>query len=395
MSAAAPTLRELRLPDCRPLHVLTLTPFFPTPQDDARGCFVAEPLAWTSQRNIRNQVLAVQPFYRSAPPSTNGKRFFSLPGNIGLATAGLFLFSRLLGHIRRVHSAQPIELIHAHSALPCGHAAALLNQVLGVPFVVTVHGLDAYSTEQVQGAIGRQCKRISQFVYRSARQVICVSAGVREHVLAGAAGPVKTRVIYNGVDSQTFAPHEPRASDDGSQTILSVGNLIPIKGHELVLRALATLSKDRPGLRCEIVGDGAERVRLAELALRLGLAARVTFAGRRSRAQVAQSMRDCQIFALPSRYEGLGCVYLEAMSSGKPVIACRGQGIEEIIRHGVNGWLIDPGDQAGLVNALSSLLDDGKVRHRIGVAARQTVVNGLTLAHQAERLCQSYRESAG
>jgi glycosyltransferase involved in cell wall biosynthesis len=85
-------------------------------------------------------------------------------------------------------------------------------------------------------------------------------------------------------------------------------------------------------------------------------------------------------------------VYLEAMSSGKPVIACRGQGIEELIEHGKNGWLIRVGGPEELVPALSVLLGSPELCARIGTAARQTILEKLTLSHQAQRLVGIYRQ---
>jgi glycosyltransferase involved in cell wall biosynthesis len=105
-------------------------------------------------------------------------------------------------------------------------------------------------------------------------------------------------------------------------------------------------------------------------------------------------MRNCTVFALPSRYEGLGCVYLEAMACGKPVIACRGQGIDEIIDHGNNGWLIPVNGLEELVQGLQILLGNAELRARIGEKARQTILGNLTLAHQAEKLARIYREVA-
>jgi len=177
-----------------------------------------------------------------------------------------------------------------------------------------------------------------------------------------------------------------------SNTILSVGNLIPIKGHELLLRALSSVLPRYPHIVCEIIGDGPEQHRLNRLASECNVAGKVSFLGRQSRKQVADAMRRCALFALPSRYEGLGCVYLEAMSTEKPVIACRGQGIDEIIRHAGNGWLIDPGNVQELIAALSVLLQNLQLRRQIGEAARRTVLQGLTSAHQATQLAALYRE---
>jgi teichuronic acid biosynthesis glycosyltransferase TuaC len=196
-------------------------------------------------------------------------------------------------------------------------------------------------------------------------------------------------VIYNGVDAQMFYSSP---TDSLPNTILTVANLIPIKGHELLLRALATLLPNYPHFSCEIVGDGPERHRLTRLASDCGLGGKVRFVGRQSRQQVAGAMRRCVLFAMPSQYEGLGCVYLEAMSTGKPVIACRGQGIDEIIRHGSNGWLIDPGNLQELIAALSVLLQNLQLRQHIGEAARRTTLQSLTSSHQAAQLATLYRE---
>jgi glycosyltransferase involved in cell wall biosynthesis len=105
-------------------------------------------------------------------------------------------------------------------------------------------------------------------------------------------------------------------------------------------------------------------------------------------------MRRCTVFALPSRYEGLGCAYLEAMSAGKPVIGCRGQGIAEIIQHGSNGFLVGADNEKELALALAMLLRDEPRRRNLGAAARETILERLTLAHQAESLARIYRELA-
>jgi glycosyltransferase involved in cell wall biosynthesis len=101
-------------------------------------------------------------------------------------------------------------------------------------------------------------------------------------------------------------------------------------------------------------------------------------------------MRRATVFALPSRYEGLGCVYLEAMSAGKPVVACRGQGIEEVVEQGVNGCLIE--DLQELSDTLARLLQQAGLRRKMGQAARRTILQGYSLGHQAARLFRLYQE---
>jgi teichuronic acid biosynthesis glycosyltransferase TuaC len=381
----------------RPIHVLTLTPFYPTERDDAGGCFVSELLDSFADAGVTNTVFAMQPWYRgklrarqSAVPA-QWLSYFSLPGGFGLPTAGAFAFARIVGRIRELQASRRIDLVHAHAALPCGHAAMLLSKELGVPYVVTVHGLDAFSTEQVGGRVGDWCRRISQGVYRSSSRVICISEHVREQVLEGTGPSCRTSVVYNGVDAELFAPGNEPSSE--GPIVLCVGNLIPIKGHEVLIRSIAALTPNFPAITLEIVGDGPEHSRLQVLAQQLQVGERVRFLGRQSRQQVAAAMRRCTLFALPSRYEGLGCVYLEAMSVGKPVIGCRGQGIAEIIQHGSNGFLVGPDNEKELTLALAMLLRDEPRRRNLGLAARDTIIERLTLAQQAETLARIYRES--
>jgi len=380
----------------RTLHVLTLTPFFPHAGDDACGCFIAEPLRLMPQFGINSTVIAVQPFHRHyyRPPAfadgAEAFRYLAIPGNLGLSSSGAFLYARLLPDIRRLHREQPIDLIHAHVALPCGNAAAMIARSLAIPFVVSVHGLDAFATNQVHGLFGRWCAHASRNVYRSATSVICVSGKVRQQIaermdITG----LDLRVVYNGADPLLFSPAPDREESD---LILSVGNLDPIKGHELVVRAVQALKGSHPSLRCEIIGTGPEMPRLKTLARDLGISESVIFLGRQSRSEVAKRMQRCALFVLPSRYEAIGCVYLEAMACAKPAIGCYQQGISEIIHHREDGWLVQPGNLPDLVQGLATLLGDNALRNRLGEAGRRTVSDRLTIAHQAEAWARIYRD---
>ncbi len=382
------------LSEARPLHVLTLTPFFPSEHDPAQGCFISEPLRALEKESVANEVIAVQPFYRGrarALPSEISARwqsYFSLPGNVGLPLSGKFLAASLMLQVRNLHVRQPFDLIHAHSALPCGTAALSLSKKLGIPFVVTVHGLDAYSTRQADPRIGKWCEGISKQVYESASAVICISEKVRQQVADVA--DVRAAVVYNGVDPSLFYP----GKEEQPLIILSVGNLIPIKGHALLLRAFARVANSVPICSLEIIGDGPERSDLARLANHLGIRDRVRFLGRQSREEVAAALQRCALFALPSSYEGLGCVYLEAMACGKPVIGCNGQGIDEIIEHGTNSLLVSPDSESELSDALTMLLSSHPLRQRMGNAGYETVRSRHTIAHQAAQLAEIYRECA-
>ncbi len=379
-------------PEARRLRVLTLTPFYPSVDDESQGGFVAEPLRWMERGEVENRVIAARPFYRGRAQAVKSEigstweSYFSVPGNAGLASAGAFLAARLTSKVREM---EDIDLIHAHGALPCGHAAMVIGGKMGIPFVVSVHGLDGFYEEQVGPAMRGWCRRTAERVYGSARRVICISEKVRERLGREFSG--NAEVIYNGVDAEMFCPGVETKSP---LTVLSVGNLIPIKGHAELLKAFARVSEAVPACVLEIFGDGPERDKLMRLAGELGISERVVFHGRQGREKIAEAMQRCAVFALPSSFEGLGCVYLEAMASGKAAIGCRGQGIEEIIEHGKNGWLVTPGNEAELSEALRVLLQNDDFRGRLGKSARSTILQGHTLRDQARRLTEVYRECA-
>lgn len=380
-----------------PLHVLTLTPFFPSDKNEVNGCFIAEPIEQLKQFGIESSVIAVSPIYRPRKHATSSSpaewvRYPQVPGNLGLSSAGKLLYARLLRRIRELHGVKPIDVIHAHAALPCGHAAALLSRRLNIPFVVTLHGLDVFNTCFLGGMAAAWRRKVSVDVYRAARNVMCISGKVQEILKTGTPAETCSTIAYNGVNPSLFSP-SPAAVGPCDPEMLIVGNLCRSKGHELVLRSLGSLRPSFPQLRCRIVGEGSDRARFEALARDLGIAQQVQFAGRQSRSEVAEAMRRCSVFVLPSRNEGLGCVYLEAMSCGKPVIACRRQGIDEVIEHGKNGWLIPVDGLEQLVQGLSALLGSSELRTRIGKAARQTILERLTLSHQAQHMVRIYREA--
>lgn len=379
------------------LHVLTLTPFFPSDQNEVSGCFIAEPIEQLNQFGVDSSVIAVAPIYypRKQPSSSAAAdwvRYPQVPGNLGLSSAGKLLYARLLGRIRKLQGVKPIDVIHAHAALPCGHAAALLSRRLNIPFVVTLHGLDVFNTCFLGGIPAAWRRKVSVDVYRAARTVICISGKMQEILKTGTPAETCSTIVYNGVNPSLFLPN-PAEVGPFDPEILIVGNLLRSKGHELVLRALGNLRPSFPQLRCRIIGEGPDRAHFEALVRDLGIGQQVQFAGRQSRSEVAEAMQRCSVFVLPSRNEGLGCVYLEAMSCGKPAIACRGQGIEEVIEHGKNGWLIPVDGLEQLVQGLSALLGSSELRTRIGTAARQTILEKLTLSHQAQHLARIYRQT--
>ncbi len=384
-------------PDRAPLHVLTITPFFPHAANPVYGTYISEPIVNFADFNLRSTVIGVSPLHhqRRRPlleARAEWLRYPTFPGNSGLTTAGLFLYGRVLPFIRALHQRAKIDVIQAHAVLPCGHAAFLLAERLRIPFVVTIHGLDVFNAcfEPGTRAAARRAK-LSKEIYSRAASVICISRAIEKILEDGMQGQVSSCVIYNGTNPQRFVPEE-KPMPDRAPAILMVGNLLRGKGHEVVLKAMAQIAPHFPSLHCSLIGEGPDQTRFAAFARSLGISERVSFLGRQDRAGVAKAMRECTIFALPSRFEGLGCAYLEAMSCGKAVIACEGQGIGEIIQHRQNGWLIPVDGVPEMTDALQQLLGSPDLRTSLGGNARQTILNGLTLADQVRRLSDLYHD---
>ncbi len=155
------------------LHVLTLTPFYPSDGDEVSGCFIAEALREIELQGAASSVIAVDSIYHAGRKSSrqfpaDWIRYPQLPGNFGLASAGRFLAGVLLKRVREIHRHSPVSVIHAHAALPCGDAAAILSRRLEIPFVVTVHGLDAFNRCFQDGMAARWRRASSRRVYLNA-----------------------------------------------------------------------------------------------------------------------------------------------------------------------------------------------------------------------------------
>lgn len=169
----------------------------------------------------------------------------------------------------------------------------------------------------------------------------------------------------------------------GRDFLLLVGRMAAserYKGHDEVLEALPK------GARLVVAGEGDDRPRLEARAAELGVAERVCFTGFVSEATLAELYRRCVAFVMPSRGEGFGLVYLEAMRAGKPCIAARGSAAGEIVVDGETGFLLDPDDRRELSTLLSTLLDRPERARRMGEAGRERWQQEFGLERFQERL---------
>jgi glycosyltransferase involved in cell wall biosynthesis len=202
-------------------------------------------------------------------------------------------------------------------------------------------------------------------------RVVCVSQAV-ERSWFGATGG---RTIHNAVDVEAIdramgaGAEAPRGA--GGPWIGTVSRLSAEKGIDLLLEAFARLAATRPQARLRVVGDGAERERLAQQARALGVADRVEWVGARPWDEAVRELAGMDVVVVPSRFEGFGLCALEAMACARPVVAARVGGLPEIVEDGRTGVLAPPGDSTALAAAVSRLLDRPQLGVEMGKRGRR------------------------
>ena len=208
---------------------------------------------------------------------------------------------------------------------------------------------------------------------RSADRWVCVSRSVSRHMIANAGlPPDRVDVIRNGVDADLFAAAEPAdLSGNGippdAPLVLFVGRLDRQKAPEVLREAFGRIAADFPAAHLVYAGDGplAERLRGGPHADRLHLLGR--------RDDVPALLKRATLVALPSRWEGMPNVVLEAMAAGRPVVATAVDGTAEVVEDGRTGLLVPPDDVAALADGLSTLLRNGDLRRALATAAEAEV----------------------
>jgi glycosyltransferase involved in cell wall biosynthesis len=238
---------------------------------------------------------------------------------------------------------------------------------------------------------GRASQVANVLAFRRSRAIVVNSREVAAYIARRYWAPQnRIRVIYNGIDTQRFHPSECAANGKATPgPIVTVGRLVAQKNHELFLRAAATLAQELEGARFIIVGAGPRRAALEAQAHTLGIADRVSFAGERQ--DVETVLQTAALFWLTSRWEGLPNVALEAMASGVPVIATDVGGTRELIRSGVDGFVVPAQDHEGFVRHSRDLLCDAGRRRQFAVAAR-TRAEAFSSTRMVDGLSQLYDE---
>ena len=257
----------------------------------------------------------------------------------------------------RLNRSWKIDCIDSHFIYPDGMAAVLLGRWFQIPVIVSARGTDVNMYPKY-----RLIRPLIRWTLATADAVIAVSAALKQTLVDLGVAEDKIRVIPNGVDAQLFRP-VPR--DQALQTlglansgpiIVSVGSLIPAKGHDLLIKAFGKLVSRHPGLRLYILGDGPEKRRLKRQINVLRLDEAVQLVGKRPNDELAHWFSVATVSCLLSAREGWPNVVTESLACGTPVVATPVGGVPEIIDSPDLGLLVKRTAEAaaeGLNSALA------------------------------------------
>lgn len=279
---------------------------------------------------------------------------------------------------------QKVTHVHAHMTSRSALTAAIASRISGIPYSITHHGrLEDFGNSQ-------------SFKWRQAAFGIVITQQLADELRAaiGDAAPDILLVQPMGVDSKRFKRREQYIPPEEGTTfrLFSCGRLHPQKGHDVLIRAVARLVGKGVDIRLEIAGgDPSKKTdymqELEELIAEFCLEKNVKLLGFLSEDEVIERLSCAHAFALASRFEPFGVVYLEAMSCGVPTVGIAQGGIGEIIDDGKNGFLIPQDNSDALADCIARLIHSRGTLPRISDEARRTVKNRFPIDASAKLIC--------
>lgn len=263
-----------------------------------------------------------------------------------------------------------------------------------VPYVASIKGVIADELTNERG-IARAMLRLQasceRLAVRRADAVVSTSRYSRKRIVQAYGVPAaKVVIVPELIDLSAWTDEALPQGEGGTDppAILTVAHMYPRKNLGLLLNALACVRDAGVAFQGWIVGEGPCRNAWERLRDSLALQDRVTFLGTIPRRQLVERYRRAAVFCLPSRQEGFGIVFLEAMACGKPIVAGRAAAVPETVPDGECGLLVDPDDPEALARALTALLRDPDLRQEMGEAGRRRVKQ-----YGADRVAASFLET--
>lgn len=301
-------------------------------------------------------------------------------GSANFFIGGIGIFPKVVRMAEEMLAAG-VDHVHCHFASHPTVAGLLVHRLTGLPFSFTAHGSDLHVDRHM----------LPQKV-AAAAFVCTVSEDNRRVILAECGGQFadKVEVVHCGVDTDRFTASSNL--DEGPFVVVCVGTLHEVKGQRYLIEAVALLAARGVEVEVTFVGDGEDRALLETRARELGVLGQLRFTGLVDRESVIAELRKASVVVAPSvptsggKREGIPVVLMEAMSSGKPVVASRLSGIPELVEDEVSGLLVGPGDPEAIAGAISRLRADPALRLRLGQAARARVIADFDVRRNARRV---------
>ncbi|MBU6348602.1 MAG: glycosyltransferase [Chloroflexi bacterium] len=283
------------------------------------------------------------------------------------------------------------DLLHAHWLLPNGWIAAVVSRLLGIPLVVSIPGSDARVA-----ASNPIFRAMARFALGQASLLTANSADLRDAVLPLGADLSRFEMILYGVDPAALRPDSTGvvelrrrlAIDDTAGIILCVGRMVPKKGFDVLIRALAEPALQGQPVVAVMVGEGDDKALWQALARDLGVAERLRWVGSVPKTAIGPYYNMADLLAMPSvsrPADGLNVCVLDAMSCARPVVATSVAGNPLAVIPGVTGLIVPEQEPAALAAAVAALLVDPALRRQMGAAARRRIEEELGWPQLARR----------
>lgn len=284
-----------------------------------------------------------------------------------------------LAETLRVMTGSQFDLMACGDLYPQGFIGLLLKRAFGMPYLTFCHGEEVTQTD-----MGRYIHKVRDRIYQGADHVVAASPFAYQNLIRIGIPAERITMITPGVDCERFRPQPKNAALverfglQDKRVLTTVSRLIPRKGHDVILRAVAKLLPQARDVRYLIVGEGPTQESLTRLVAELGLANHVVFTGPVPQAQLCDYYNLGDIFVMANRaiagdIEGFGMVFLEASAAGKPVVGGRSGGADAAIQDGVSGFLVNPEDSEELASTLRCLVLDSALCHRMADAGLRRV----------------------